>query len=74
MNIVEMLRQALKQQDLTKNPDYLAIVDYLGLHEDEDPEFIREAIETELEELEALHADDLPDAEEDLDASGPRGL
>jgi hypothetical protein len=73
MNIVEMLRRAL-QQDLTKSPDYLAIVDYLGLHEDEDPELIRQAIETELEELEALHADDLPDAEEDSDSSGATSL
>jgi hypothetical protein len=66
MNIVEMLREALKQDDVTKSPDYLEIIEYLGLPVDEEPDLIREAIETELREIEPLYAD-LPGDEEDFD-------
>ena len=65
MDVVEMLRQALKQEDITKSPDYLEIIEYLGLPVDEEPDLVREAIETELREIEPLYAN-LPDDDEDL--------
>ena len=65
MDVVEVLRQALKQEDITKSPDYLEIIEYLGLPVDEEPDLVREAIETELREIEPLYAN-LPDDEEDL--------
>lgn len=67
-SMVEMLRRALEQEDLTQSPDYLELIAYLGLPEDEEPDLVREAIETELKALEARN-DNEADDEEDLNAS-----
>ncbi len=55
MTILEILKRALDWDELDYSgmPDYATILDHLGLSEDDDPELIREAIEEEIEALEA---------------------
>lgn len=64
MTILEILKRALDCEDAYKDmPDYATILDHLGLTEHDDPELIREAIEQEIEALEAAGEDADSDAE-----------
>lgn len=55
MIILEILKRALAwdSDDYQDMPDYATILGHLGLAEDDDPELIREAIEGEIDALEA---------------------
>lgn len=58
MTILEILKRALDidTADYSDMPDYSTMLDHLGLAPDDDPELIREAIEHEIEALEAVGA------------------
>jgi hypothetical protein len=65
LTILELLKRALDWDapDYSGMPDYATILDHLGLTADDDPELIRDAIEQEIEALEADGEDADSDAE-----------
>lgn len=55
MTILEILKQALSidTADYSNMPDYSTMLDHMGLTPDDDPDFIRECIEMEVQDMEA---------------------
>lgn len=55
MTILEILKRALDidTADYSDMPDYSTMLDHLGLTPDDDPDFIRECIEMEAQDMEA---------------------